>query len=89
MVHKDSSRTSTLGFRLYALFDLAFDRYVEVQLLADGLPEDGVSGKTKALRGQDVVWEERGTLGIGTSDPAEIVLKAPRIVPAASFVRYV
>ncbi|KAG8714891.1 hypothetical protein FRC08_011289 [Ceratobasidium sp. 394] len=65
-----------------------FEPYVEVQLLADGLPENGVTGKTKALRGPDVVWEERGTLGIRSADPPEIVLKAAGIVPAASFVRF-
>ncbi|KAG9127417.1 hypothetical protein FRC07_014097 [Ceratobasidium sp. 392] len=65
-----------------------FEPYVEVQLLADGLPEDGVKGKTKTLRGPDVVWEERGTLGIGSTDPPEIVLKATGIVPGASFVRF-
>ncbi|KAG8740328.1 hypothetical protein FRC10_004470 [Ceratobasidium sp. 414] len=65
-----------------------FEPYVEVQLLADGLPEHGVTGKTKSLRGPDVVWEERGTLGIKSADPPEIVLKATSIVPAASFVRH-
>ncbi|KAF8711838.1 Phospholipase c, partial [Rhizoctonia solani] len=62
-----------------------FEPYVEVQLLADGLDEDGVKGKNKALRGADVVWEGRGLLG---SDPPEIVLKASNIVPGASFVRF-
>ncbi|KAG8732088.1 hypothetical protein FRC12_019436 [Ceratobasidium sp. 428] len=65
-----------------------FEPYVEAQLLADGLPEDGVRGKTKTLRGPDVIWEERGTLGIGSVDPPEIVLKAAGIVPGASFVRF-
>ncbi|CAE6401472.1 unnamed protein product [Rhizoctonia solani] len=62
-----------------------FEPYVEVQLLADGLDEDGVKGRNKALRGADVVWEGRGLLG---SDPPEIVLKAPNVVPGASFVRF-
>ncbi|KAH7334467.1 PLC-like phosphodiesterase [Rhizoctonia solani] len=63
-----------------------FKPYVEVQLLADGLDEDGVKGKNKPLRGVDVVWEG-GSL-MGASDPPEIVLKASDIVPAASFVRF-
>ncbi|CAE6390504.1 unnamed protein product [Rhizoctonia solani] len=62
-----------------------FEPYVEVQLLADGLDEDGVKGRNKALRGVDVVWEGRGLLG---SDPPEIVLKASNVVPGASFVRF-
>ncbi|CAE6407373.1 unnamed protein product [Rhizoctonia solani] len=62
-----------------------FEPYIEIQLLADGLDEDGVKGKNKALRGADVVWEGRGLLG---SDPPEIVLKASNIVPGASFVRF-
>ncbi|KAJ1301530.1 hypothetical protein OPQ81_008778 [Rhizoctonia solani] len=62
-----------------------FEPYVEVQLLADGLDEDGVKGRTKALRGIDVVWEERG---LRSSDPPEIVLEASNVVPATSFVRF-
>ncbi|CAE6470630.1 unnamed protein product [Rhizoctonia solani] len=65
-----------------------FEPYVEVQLLADGLGENGVKGRNKALRGIDVVWEERGSLGLGTSDPPEIVLKGSNVVPAASFVSF-
>ncbi|KAL5639155.1 hypothetical protein ACGC1H_006612 [Rhizoctonia solani] len=65
-----------------------FEPYVEVQLLADGLGEDGVKGRNKALRGVDVVWEGRGSLGLGTWEPPEIVLKASSIVPATSFVRF-
>ncbi|CAE6469225.1 unnamed protein product [Rhizoctonia solani] len=64
-----------------------FEPYIEVQLLADGLGEDGVKGRNKALRGVDVVWEGRA-LGLGASDPPEIVLKASNIVPAISFVRF-
>ncbi|QRW12194.1 phosphatidylinositol-specific phospholipase C [Ceratobasidium sp. AG-Ba] len=65
-----------------------YEPYVDIKLLADGLPEEGIKGKTKALRGQDVVWEERGALGIGSTDPPEIVLKANGIVPAASFALF-
>ncbi|CAE6372806.1 unnamed protein product [Rhizoctonia solani] len=65
-----------------------FEPYVEVQLLADGLHEDGVKGRNKTLRGVDVVWEERGSLGLGASDPPEITLKASNIVPDTSFVRF-
>ncbi|KAG8733137.1 hypothetical protein FRC11_008490 [Ceratobasidium sp. 423] len=65
-----------------------FKPYVEVQLLADGLGENGVRGRNRALRGVDVVWEERGSLGLGTSDPPEIVLKASNVVPAVSFVSF-
>ncbi|EUC63889.1 pi-PLC-X domain protein [Rhizoctonia solani AG-3 Rhs1AP] len=65
-----------------------FEPYVEVQLLADGLDEDGVKGRNKALRGADVVWEGRGSLGLGAWEPPEIVLKASNIVPTTSFVRF-
>lgn len=64
--------------------DCAFS-YVQVSLLADGLGKEGISGRTKTLRGVDVVWEEKNPLG-QISDPPMIELKASSIVPAASFV---
>ncbi|KAB5595027.1 Phospholipase C, delta 4 [Ceratobasidium theobromae] len=64
-----------------------FEPYVQVSLLADGLGKEGISGRTKTLRGVDVVWEEKNPLG-QTSDPPMIELKASSIVPAASFVLF-
>ncbi|KAG8714913.1 hypothetical protein FRC11_006506 [Ceratobasidium sp. 423] len=88
---KESKRGKIMGFfsRMKHRDGVeGFKPYVEVQLLADGLGEDGVRGRNKALRGIDVVWEERGSLGSGTLDPPEIALKASNVVPAASFVRF-